>query len=168
MTAQIVRSKMEVSVFFLFVVFFVQFYEYYISNQALKAVEDGNAALVKLDFVNAIQFFNLALELNEQLDSKIPKTVETPIDAIINVRLREGKDTFENADCLELIETIQDKSYKKPILILKNTIGIKNCDAGSSSAPFRCSSCRYCFFTSVILLSFGDKFSVKVLSRVTK
>ena len=103
MTAQIVRSKMEVSVFFLFVVFFVQFYEYYISNPALKAVEDGNAALVKLDFVNAIQFFNLALELNEQLDSKIPKTVETPIDAIINVRLREGKDTFENADCLELI-----------------------------------------------------------------
>ena len=91
-------------------------------NQATEAVEDGNAALLKGDFQNAIKLYLVAMELDESLCAKRQKIVETPIDAINNVIWRQGRDLFENAVCFDLIEAIQDRSYLKPILIKENTI----------------------------------------------
>jgi len=91
-------------------------------NQAMKAVGDGDAALLEGDFCNTVKCYLLAMKLDESLCSKRQKIVETPIDAINNVILRQGRDVFENAVCFDLIEAIQDRSYLKPILIKENTI----------------------------------------------
>jgi hypothetical protein len=89
-------------------------------NQASEAVEDGDAALLKRDFCNAVKCYLRAMKLDESLASKRLTMAKNPIDAINNLILLEKRDVFENADCFDLIEAIQDRSYLKPILLIKN------------------------------------------------
>jgi hypothetical protein len=60
------------------------------------------------------------MKLDESLRPKGLTIVENPIDAINNLILLEKRDVFENADCFDLIEAIQDRSYLKPKLLIKN------------------------------------------------
>jgi hypothetical protein len=91
-------------------------------NQASEAVEDGDAALLKRDFCNAVKSYLRAMKLDESLRSKDLTGVKNPIDAINNLIFLEDKDVFENAVCFDFIEAIQDRSYLKPILLKTNTM----------------------------------------------
>jgi hypothetical protein len=91
-------------------------------NQASEAVEDGDAALLKRDFRNAVKCYLRAMRLDKSLFSKEMSMVETPIDAINNLILLEKRDVFQSPVCFDIIEALQDRSYLKPILLKKNTM----------------------------------------------
>ena len=88
----------------------------------MEAVRDGDTALLKRDFPAAVKSYLLAWDLDENLRSKNWRSTNTPIDAINNLILIKGREIFDNAVCLDLLEAIQDRSYRKPILIKRNAL----------------------------------------------
>ena len=67
----------------------------------MKVVGDGDAALLKRDFRNAVKCYHRAMKLDESLCSKKVTGVKTPIDAINNRIFYEGEKVFEYAVCFD-------------------------------------------------------------------
>ena len=89
------RSKIEVGIDFRLFCFVRFKLDFCFLNQAMKVVGDGDAALLKRDFRNAVKCYHRAMKLDESLCSKEMNRVETPIDAINNLILLEKRDVFK-------------------------------------------------------------------------